>query len=732
MPKLIKTCLTNIGNLSSTDVVYLYSDFNLYSTPITSFTVNQITGNNCPVSIYVPDTTTKIKIFEPITNCGIELDINCGLLCESCDIGFDLYNTNSIGSIDVGNLTGICQNNITDYVIKWYGPGIGSNNVAFTSGNGTIFSYQYPHPLSGNRSIPVIDGDYTPVIDKLVIDNVIFSNDNINGTVNVDFTNCIPPLSISSFTCENGTNSNLAYPYSNYSHNIFFEAFAQDAPPDIVFQLSISGGTNYIPIAFKGFENPDRITIYFSGSSYDQIITLEDIVVGLNVNLTNFNDFVFPKTGQTDFYHNKILTLTNFNINDNDKIIFKIRPASRNTLFDLYFSCLDDYDCSICWETKPYRIIKSSLVNFVTDCDILKVNFTISGCTFNELKNSDYFNYYRTYRTLDYGYSSYGTGQPYVIFEPNQLSTGLYTMNNQFGDFTSCNTFSSFSLTPICARSNFPTAFKDSILPNGSKVFSFSGDSSTIAHYYSSWLNAKTYYNNSWTNLDLDYYRYFHVKFPIGGFGCDDSIQSTTLYFHPTTPVETGITGSYYYINFTAITITKNINLNIDPCQTTCDSCVNNKVNTVNITSLSSLQFDHVFNDQNRGVYFTDPVSADAYCDITTYSYLQRQQDYYFSTVDYLTNTKPYSGITNTYIPSLSGSVCTDYLLLGEPEVGFGSTKRVNYLYDVKVSALNYPSIGDFKIEWRDGDSNFVRGNYNLIYLFSGGTEQYIDNNYFI
>lgn len=730
MPKLIKTCLTNISNLSQQSIVFLYGDHDFYSIPITSFTVNRVTGNNCPVSLYVPDTTTKIRFLEPISNCGIELDIDCGVICDSCDIGFDLYNINSVGLIEVGNLTGECQNNFTDYVIKWFGPGIGSNNVAFTSGNGSIFNYQYPHPLSGNTSIPVVEGVYTPVIDRLIMDNVTFSNDNLLGTVNVNFENCIPPMTVNPYRCDNQTNEELSYPYSNYSHNVFFEAIAKDSPPEVVFSFTISDDINFIPIAFQGYENPDRITIYFSGTNYNELITLEDVVIGLNTNTSNFSDFVFPKIGKTDWYHNKILTLTNLNINNNDKIIFKIRPASRNTLFNLYFSCLIDYDCSICWQTKPYRIIKSSLYNNVNDCGRLIVNYTISGCTFNELKNSDYFNYYKTEDFYD---SSLGLGQRYLIFPSYFLYLfGQYTQNNEFGNFSSCSFFQSFYNPPICSRTNSPTAFKDSILPNGNKLYSFSGDSSTISSFYSSWLNAKTFYNDSWTNLDFDYYRFFTIRFPTGGFGCDDSLQLIDLDFHPTTPVETGTTGNYYYINFTAITITKNINFNTNPCETSCESAVNAVVNSVNYSNQGSPQYDHFFNDQNKGVYFVNPVYIGRYLGIVNQTKLSHEVKTFFTTFDCLTNTKPFSGITNSYIPSLSGSVCTDYSLWGEPEVLFGTIKRKNYLYKIIVSVLGDPSNGDFKIEWNDGDSNFISGNYNLIYLFSGGTEQYIDNNYFI
>ena len=177
MPFSASTCLTDLGTVALGGTFNIYSNIGGYTTPFqTNVTYSQLFGPLCPyVMGNVPDGTTTIRIIDTLTKCCATLELLSNDLCTTCELSFDSYQTSNIGIIVAGELTGSCENDITDYKIFWYGPN-SSTNLAFTSGYGSTFSpYDLTHPLVGINSPMVESGTYIPVIDKVKLNGLNYS-----------------------------------------------------------------------------------------------------------------------------------------------------------------------------------------------------------------------------------------------------------------------------------------------------------------------------------------------------------------------------------------------------------------------------------------------------------------------------------------------------------------------------------------------------------------------------
>ena len=109
------TCLSYTGTTTLTDPIRIFSNLNDI-TPFTSVTLIQITS--CPLVLTgIPDGTTTIRLKSADNYC-CDIVLTCNDLCTTCDLAFDVYSTNLISRLVAGNLTGSCDNFISDYKIK--------------------------------------------------------------------------------------------------------------------------------------------------------------------------------------------------------------------------------------------------------------------------------------------------------------------------------------------------------------------------------------------------------------------------------------------------------------------------------------------------------------------------------------------------------------------------------------------------------------------------------------
>ena len=125
------TCLTYTGNTPLGATLYFYSDFDSFTSPFGSVATNLIVGGNCPYIITgIPDGATIIRLKDYTSGCCVDIPIQSSDLCIVCNLQFDVLSATTVSQIVAGNLLTTCEDQVTDYVVYWYGPN-SSTNVGY-------------------------------------------------------------------------------------------------------------------------------------------------------------------------------------------------------------------------------------------------------------------------------------------------------------------------------------------------------------------------------------------------------------------------------------------------------------------------------------------------------------------------------------------------------------------------------------------------------------------------
>jgi hypothetical protein len=395
------TCLTYTGTTPLGQTLYVFSNVDAYSTYFTTIPLSAITGNNCPYLITgIPDGTTSIRLQDYATGCCVTIPIQCSDFCVTCDLNFTLLSATTVSQIVAGNLTGSCEN-ITDYVVYWYGPN-SSTQVGYISGSGNEFDYQFPHPLTGSSAIFAQGGTYTPIIDKIIISGITFSQTGGTGyyMANLD---CFSPINVGSLRCDNGNQ-----PTSAFTHFYSFSGASQgiESPP-LQATFELSANTNYFAWRFRGFSVPDSLMFRYSGANYSTPLVVDNIIVGSNLPSTNLTWTNYLKSADTSSDVTRVICLTGLTRSPgNEKIFIDLIPSSGLTNWELSLGCVE-IDCSKCIDdylNEPYKIVLSSVTaQTYNNSDVLvsdfsascytKVLFQVSGCSSTAFTLTDYYTY---------------------------------------------------------------------------------------------------------------------------------------------------------------------------------------------------------------------------------------------------------------------------------------------------------------------------------------------------
>jgi hypothetical protein len=745
MPFSAQTCITNTGTTSLGGVFTIYTastgPFGVFQTGVP---ISSLVPPNCPYIFVVPDGTTQIRFLDDLTGCYIDMPISGSNLCETCDIDFSLYQQNQIGVLSSGLLTGDCQNNITDYFINWYGPD-STTNLAFTSGYGNIFSgYTWTHPLTGSSSVPVTSGVYTPIINQIIVNNLTYSL--TGGSQNViSCLDCLNPINVDYYKCDNETNTNTNYPYSGYNHFINFNTTISGPAVSVSTSLLISASTNFIFWSFRAFAASDRIKISFSGQNYNTIIGLEDIWVGNLISSNNFNVNNLPYSAITQQFFSKITTLTGLTVSDGDRIIIEITPSDPSTNWQLYFTCSSTYDCEDCLtDNSYYKIIGSTLSAQTGSCNTNLISFRVSGCTYEDFANSDYIKYY--INSLGLNNPINNGGYPFNSITSIGYTPGVSpTTNNtiqplSFGlvlslTNTVCNNSQRIQNNTSCVigGSSSPTEYNISQTPGGNAIFNVTGNSTVISSYYQQWESYKITTFGGYTfnpdPNDIEYFGYFSITFPNNSTpdNCADPTSFTNYSIHPSSIIITGTTGSDYFLSITSTTIS-DINV-FGSCDIGCASATANITNTVNNQSTGTTSF---YKNFNSGFYFQNFIRGVIGVTSGITQTLQKDLTGNYFLFDYESNTYPFSGSPYTLIPSLSASVCTNYISGGNESPYFNTTQRRKYKYFYRVRLTNLSDVNDFDISASTISNGAQINPFILVYRYSGGSVVYSDPVYII
>jgi hypothetical protein len=726
------TCIST-NNTSPTGPFSIYLDSDYTSTPFSSATLTQLTS--CPFIIVVPTGTTSLGFKDTVKDFCFETTIQNNDICSNCNLGLSNYSATTITKLSCGILTGTCQN-INDYVINWYGPN-DTTTLAFTSGAGSFLTLgMTPHPFLGINSRPQPEGVYTPVISKIKLSGITFSN--TGGTNNVLFSgSCLPTTTIQALTCSNQTN--FTGNYTGYNHFIEYEFLNAVTPVPITLTYKVSSTTKFFAWRFNGAGAPDRIQIKFSGSSYQ--VNLEDFVIGSNLSSNNFSATTFPKSASTGNFFAKTTCLTGLTVNNNDIIEILITPAASDTKWSLYSTCLTNFDCSTCLLTNPYKIIGSSITGTSDGC-ATRIKFSISGCNTTSYNLTDFDKYYLLPNGTNFqqffieSYADSSLGLPNQ--NPINFQSSKFFINQNV-----CYQTSIYSTTSSCAQDTNNVKYEKTFVGGvGSKgIFNITGSSTVISTYYNSWLFLKNNYSGSTSTTDATYYRFFNWYIPsfTTSNNCQENFTKIQITTHPSSTVATGLTSSgKYYFRLTAETISNNFsaltNCDIN-CKYNTDTIINaiNTSSTGNTSDFGAFTKEFVYNASvnSFGVYYTNPFyNCSTMSKITTTASESSAAAGYYTNV-WTTNTIPYSGVSNTFIPSFSGTLC-NYNTLGAQSTVYNSYYNTNYLfyYYPKIYNLN-----DFEI-WSapivNYSANTNPNNAILAYRYSGGNVTYSSSTYII
>ena len=698
------TCLTNSGTVPLGGLFDIYSDvdqfFNAFQSNVT---YSQLFGGNCPYIIgNVPDGTTSIKIIDSTSKCCVTIDILSNDLCITCDLNFDTYESTSIGQIVAGNLTGDCENQISDYQIYWYGPN-STTTLAFTSGFGNNLTYQYTHPLTGTNAVIQPSGVYTPVINQVKLNGLNFSQTGDNGVIQAEM-DCLSPITITSYNCSNGNLTN-----NNYTHRVNFTGAGLGVTPEsLQTTFDLDPTTDYFAWKFNGFAVSDSLKITFSGSSYDEPLILEYWTIGTGSTLTSdISLLTLPKSGRTANYTTpdpsyffKVTSLTSLTINSGDYLILEVIPNQSNpqTNWDFYFTCLDSFDCSLCLDSylnTPYKIKTSSITNTPGSCGQSSIRFDLSGCSSSQINSSDLWKY-------SMGATTAAVNQFVNVNTSN--STNL--LNRQITvstGTTTCGLGANFFTDLVCASppNNNTITFEKTIVSGIGKINMVFSNLNDLIAYKNSYESRKATsgYNPDPTNINYYQYITLAIQSSTGDQECGDTTSSTFYNIHYSSVITTGSTSNGYTLTMGMPTITKQINYTT--CEQFCDSTLINVVNTINTQSTGTT--NNLIRITNKGQRYVTPFYEDRRAVFQTNnpqtgSTINGTYQFYNSynlTIPFSGNSSPYTPIT-----SLSAQTCnfsTKGVTLN-PGNQQAQVQQV-YLYDYDIRLTSPPNLTSYTIK---------------------------------
>ena len=499
-------------------------------------------------------------------------------------------------------------------------------------------------------------------------------------------------------------------------------------PPDsLSASFLLSANTNYLAWRFRGFDVPDRLKFTFYGSSYgNNPIVVENIVVGSTLSTINLDPNSIPKSADTPFFYAKVACLTGFTISEGDYITIEItpNPTNNNTKWDFYFKCLETFDCTSCMDNhqnSPYKIVTSSLNPILTNCNRVQINVTVTGCSENQLSDSDKYKYFNTdINSL----CTYNTS-----FSP------IYSNNTFYFENTVCAVvlINTPGINLSCSPSSNSTIIYSKSIINNQGVINLKFSSiSDFNHYYNSYTTIINLSGIFTDNTQYNFYRCFYLKIPVPqnvNEICGDTTIPITYAIHPTSIVTTGFTNGMYEINLTMPTITQG--LFPTNCQLNCNSSIVDVIYAVNQSSLSTT---NNYNATTQvGSKYQTPFFKVNFVQITNNVQSGGTFVGNFKITQYANQTIPYSGNSNTLIPSLSALTC-DFLnnsvTLGSPSF----VQHYQYLYYYRIELFDLQDITNFRI-YGSPITNFrysgatIQNNWQPIYElaleYSGGTITY-------
>ena len=372
----------------------------------------------------------------------------------------------------------------------------------------------------------------------------------------------------------------------------------------------------------------------------------------------------------------KVINLSNFVINNGDYLIIEVIPnqTQNQTSWDLYFTCLERFECDSCIQQYyPYPYGQEIILSTITTsssltCNLLNVNFTVTGCSANILANEDIFKYFHpeffglsnpllpTYNTLSQTCRCTGLRPSYMDAMTTYSLGTVFPLGPLGGNCTIVNT----GVTTTCT-SNIPNTVNVTKVNN---VITITCSSQTDRDaFYNSYLSRMT--NIGWLPTpplptSVDYYKVIifdhYQPLNINSNCADNQFTLKSWSFHPSSLVTTTNAPGNFKMIINMTLISNNYGGGNTICGLSCSGTVTNFItNNVNPSYYADINYSSISNTALRSI---DPFIRIRGIVRSNNSMSQMVYSAYWDVPWYSNITYPYSGNPLTIIPSLSATTC--------------------------------------------------------------------------
>jgi hypothetical protein len=444
-----------------------------------------------------------------LSNCNCGKRYDCG-----CVPYFDEFLNNTVSVLSVGNL--VSDNCVFDeYVIDWYRDG----EHAMVTGKGYDPDIQEFHPFMGEASLPVVGGQWKPIIRYVVVEGIVLYP-TIQKCKNwcSDLDAVLPSVSVPTINVNNlscGLKGGGAHAY--YDYRISYATTQDFSQATKTFRFYLDEDTAYVAYQFTGAIVADQIEIYFM----EEQTPLVNFIVGTGLAGDNHN--VTPMEFDTNSIRS-VVNLTGKTLTADDYLTIQIKPAVKepgnyNTVWSLDLICLPE-DTFPCNEyNQDMRTIDVNSVNSWFDEDNCRylVSFSLVAGHPTRSPFRDYFN-----PSL-----AQGTGHSMIT------TTGYVEF--RFRKFEEGNSAYSFSST------NYVTMIGTKLVTKTGNILTFEfshlDDYNDYKNQYGQLLNNSHYQNYSEDPESIHHYKWLAFLWRETLLGCGDTYTQRTFTCHMSSPV---------------------------------------------------------------------------------------------------------------------------------------------------------------------------------------------------
>lgn len=471
-----------------------------------------------------------------LSNC------TCGKKWEcDCVPYFDSYLNNTTSVLDVGNLVS-ANCTFDEYVIDWYRDGV----HAMVSGKGNDPEIDTFHPFTGTEAVPVISGEWQPVLRYVVVSGVVMYPKPMkckNWCADLDVilpSVEVPFITVNELNCDSQNQA----PTALYNWEIVYTTDKDYSLASRTIRYYINSSAKYLAYLFRGEGVADQISFYYN----EETTPLMSYIVGTDLAATNTG--VSPE--EIDYaYIATVIDLTGRTFASGDYIKIVISPSVKdptnyNTIWTLRLKCLPTGTFDNC----------ASFFN-------------------SNMSTIDLTSIYATYNTTECRYEFHWD---MLAALSTSFSTSLFNQYNMIGSNVSGQLSSGATVISKFAylnnkvvanwRTLYPTGYDEltgyvTASKSGNVLtFAFDTQSDYLAWQtqYDTLMASANMANYSTDPTSLNHYKSVVMSWRETMLTCGDTYISRSYRYHISSPVSfNGYNGTHYVITIQMLNVTNGI-----------------------------------------------------------------------------------------------------------------------------------------------------------------------------